>query len=425
MRGRILCVPVFIVIGALLQCINSGASVYFPQGTDNRVRQLIRMKTVLTMQTIRVFGNLFCIILVVFLAGCSNQLGDALSVTGQIEGVTVEVGSLIGGRVSEVLVDEGAAVNPGDVLLRLESFEADAQVAGARASLAQAEAALAKLEAGARAEQIRQVEAALAQAEQSYQMALKGARSREIGKARASAEAARASRDEAEVEYKRIHQLYEEDVASKQMADQTMHALEAAQGVYEAALESLNLLVEGTRGEQIAIAKGARDQAQATLDELQNGARVEDIDAARAFRDAAKAALERADVRLREMTIISPMAGVIDSIDIHPGDIVTPGAIVSIADPEDLELMIYVGAAALGRLRLGQEVAMTTDSHGAKQFAGTIVHIAQGGEFTPRNLQTQEERVQQVFGVKIALNSAGGELRAGMAATVHLDLVPD
>lgn len=375
------------------------------------------------MQTNRTAGNLSCAVLIILIVGCSSRSGDSLSVTGQIEGVTVEVGSLIGGRVSQVLVTEGATVNVGDVLLQLESFEADAQIAGARASLAQAEAALAKLETGARTEQIRQSEAALTQAEQRYQMALKGARSREIGKARASAEAAKAMRDEAEDEHKRIHQLYEERVVSKQMDDQTNHALEAAEGVYEAALESLNLLVEGTRDEQIAIAKAARDQAQATLDELQNGARAEDIDAARAFRNAAKAALEHAEVRLREMTVLSPMTGVVNSLDIHPGDIVTPGAIASIADPENLELMIYVGAAALGRLRLGQEVAMTTDSHGSEQFKGTIVHIAQEGEFTPRNLQTQEERVQQVFGVKIELNSAGGTLRAGMAVTVHLDLV--
>jgi HlyD family secretion protein len=112
---------------------------------------------------------------------------------------------------------------------------------------------------------------------------------------------------------------------------------------------------------------------------------------------------------------------VVESIDIHEGDLVKPGAIVRIADPEDLELMVYVSAAALGHLRLGQEVPFTTDSHGDETFGGKIAFIASQGEYTPRNLQTQEERVQQMFGVKVELSSAGGKLKAGMSATVHFD----
>jgi HlyD family secretion protein len=100
--------------------------------------------------------------------------------------------------------------------------------------------------------------------------------------------------------------------------------------------------------------------------------------------------------------------------------LVKPGAIVSIVDPEDLKLYVYVSAAMLGHLRLGQKVPLTTDSDGAEIFEGTITYVAPAGEFTPRNLQTKEERVQQVFGVKLKLNSAGGHLRAGMTVTAHL-----
>jgi multidrug resistance efflux pump len=107
---------------------------------------------------------------------------------------------------------------------------------------------------------------------------------------------------------------------------------------------------------------------------------------------------------------------------VHPGDLINPGALIRMINPEDLKLTIYVSEAMLGKVRLGQKVQLTTDSHGPDRFEGEIIYIANEGEYTPRNLQTQEERVQQVFGVKLRINSAGGKLRAGMTATVLLPI---
>jgi len=361
--------------------------------------------------------------MVVLLAlGCSSNRHGVLSVTGQIEGIGVDVGSRVGGRVSEVPLEEGAHVKAGDVLLRLESDEADAAVAAAEARLAQAEAALERLTAGARLEEIRQAEAAAAQAEEQYRMAVKGARSQEIDSARALADAARAQRDQALADFRRTERLYAEAAVSQQLYDKAKHAHEAAEAQYKAAREQLDLLLSGTRAEQVNMAKAAFDQAQAFLDLLKNGARSEDVAAARAVRDMAAADVERAKVAAREMVITSPRDGVIESLDLHPGDLVKPGAVARIVDPDDLELIVYVGAWALGKLRLGQEVVVTTDSLGAEEFKGVIAQIATEGEYTPRNLQTQEERVQQVFGIKVKLDSAGGKLRAGMGATAHLNL---
>ena len=115
----------------------------------------------------------------------------------------------------------------------------------------------------------------------------------------------------------------------------------------------------------------------------------------------------------------SPRDGAVESLDVHPGDLVKPGAIVSVADPDDLKVYVYLGAAALGQVRLEQEVAFTADAYGSDEFQGTVVQIATQGEYTPRNLQTKEERVQQVFGIKLKLDSAGGRLRAGMTVTAH------
>jgi multidrug resistance efflux pump len=200
--------------------------------------------------------------------------------------------------------------------------------------------------------------------------------------------------------------------------------MEAAQGQYDAAREQHDLVVQGTRDEEVNIARADLRYAEAVLDELQNGARVEDIDAANAVHEMAKAELARAQVNLDEMTITAPMDGVVESLDVHAGDLVGPRPIVELVDPDDLDVMIYVSAALLGHLRIGQTIPFTADSHGGTAFEGTVVHINNLGEFTPRNLQTQQEREQQMFGVRLTLDSYDGQLRPGMTITARVPAHP-
>jgi HlyD family secretion protein len=352
--------------------------------------------------------------------GCESGPTGTLHVTGQIEGVAVSAGSKIGGRVAEVLVREGDAVKSGQVLVRLDDADAQAVVAAAKAKLAGTEAMLAKLEAGATPEQLRQAEAAAKAAEEQYRMAERGARGEEIRAAAAAVDGARAQRDNAERDFQRIERLYAEQAVSQRQFDQARAMYDAASAQHRAAAEQHAMAVKGAREEEVGMAKAAFERAQAALDEVRKGAREEDLASARAARDAAAADVLRAETAAGEMVITAPLDGVVESIDIHPGDLIQPGPVVKIVNPEDLELMIYVGAAMLGQLRLGEQVTLTTDSHGAETFQGEITYIAAQGEFTPRNLQTQEERVQQVFGVKLRLDSAGGKLRAGMTVTAHL-----
>lgn len=366
---------------------------------------------------VRFLIGAFC---VVALFGCDGNKGGPIEVTGQIEAVTVAVGSRVGGRVSEVLVEEGAQVKQGDVLVKLETNEAEAAIAAAQARLAQTVATLSKLETGARPEELRQAEAAAARAKAQYEMAQKGSRTQEVRAAASAVDAARAHSDEAKAEFERVKKLYESTAASQQQYDQATHALEAADAQLQTATARLNLAVEGARSEEIAMAKAAYDQAAAAYDLVKNGVRKEDIDAARAARDAAEADVRRAQIAYDEMTVKSPRDAVVESLDIHPGDIVKPGAAVSLVDPEDLKVYIYVSALTLGRLRVGEKIPLTADAYGAERFEASIDRVASQGEFTPRNLQTKEERAQQVFGVKLKLNSNGGKLRAGMTVMAHL-----
>lgn len=363
-------------------------------------------------------------LVLLMLASCGARDDSHVAVTGQIEATTVRPGSRVGGRVIEVPVEEGDRVAAGDVLVRLEATDAEAGVDAAKAALDQAKAALERLETGARSEEIRQARAMVDQANAMYRMAVEGTRQQDIERARAALESAQAVEKEAATAYERARELVEKDVAPQQRLDQAEAARETASSQVRAAQEELNKLLEGTRQEDIDAAKAALEQAQANLDLLLAGARVEDIAAARAVVQAAKADLARAEKTLAEMTVTAPMAGLVQTLDVEPGDLVGPGALATLVDPEDLELAVYVSAAMLGHLQVGQEVTVTTDSHGDRRFTGRISRIGVSGEFTPRNLQTQEERVQQVFPVDLELTSHEGLLRPGMSATAHFP-VPD
>jgi len=388
---------------------------------ESRFRPKVRTTATQSLGSAAPLGAWLASFAVAMLAGgCGPNSLEPLDVAGQVEAVRVSAGTRVGGRVLEVLVEEGDRVEAGEVLVKLEPDEAQAALSAARAKLAQAEATVSKLKAGARPEEIRQAAAVAQQARQHYGIALEATRPEDLAAAVALEDAARAQRDQAKSDFERVKRLYEADAVPQQQYDQARHALEAAEAQLEAARERRKLAEEGARSEEIEAARAAMEQAEAALELLKEGARKEDIAAAEAMRDAAAADVERAETTLREMTVTAPRAGVVDALDIHPGDLVRPGPVVTVADVDDLEVIVYVSARMLGYLRLGQEVTLTADAYPGETFKGAIVYIASSGEFTPRNLQTQEERVQQVFGVKLKLGSFGGRIRAGMSVTAHL-----
>lgn len=355
-----------------------------------------------------------------FLPGCEPDGGNALRISGRIEGTFHNAGSLAGGRVLAVHVDEGDAVRKDQALVSLDARMAKARLDAAEAQVAQARATLAKLEFGATAEQRDQVRAAQRAAEARYDLLEEGPRPEERSQVAAQVSAAAAQLEAARAQRDRVRDLHKQLATSKQQVDQADAAYAAALAQHKTATEQLAIVTRGARDEELRAAGAQRDQAAAAVSELEVGVRKEDLDGARAAVAAATAQADSARIQLDEAEVISPAEGVVTSVDVSEGDLVQPGPLVRVLSNESLTLVVYVTAARLGTLKLGQRLNVTADSHGDKPFSGIIDFIASEGTFTPRNLQTEEERAQQVFEVHLRLEDPDGVLHPGMSATAHL-----
>lgn len=277
-----------------------------------------------------------------------------LVLSGAIEARDVEVGSLYGGRIEKVLVEEGSTVAAGQPVVQFETDLIGLQIQQQRARVEQARASLAKTLAGPRREQIA---------------------------------SARAQAENTEREWLRQKALLQEGVVGKD-------AYDAAETAARTARESFL--------------------------ELDRGNRPEDIAAARATLEAEEKQLAYFERQRAESLVRAPAAGVIESIDLRPGDLVGANQPVArMLEPSQLWVRVYVPEPQLGRVRIGQKAALSVDTYPKREFPGRVVEIRTQSEYTPRNVQTLDQRMDQVFGVKVAIDPTP-ELKPGMAATVRL-----
>lgn len=338
---------------------------------------------------------------------------------GTVEARAINVGSRAGGRVAKVLVDEGAQVKPGQVLVELEHGDFDAQRAGAAASLAQAEATLDKLKSGARPEEIAQAQARAAQASAALAETRSGSRREEVAAAEARLAQAQALVDNAKLEADRTRRLVTSGALPASQGDSADTALKSASAQRDALAKVLEQLRAGARPEEKAQAASRVAEAQAAAKLVSAGARVEDLRAARAAVDAAKARVDQLDITIAEMSIKAPVAARVESLQLRPGDIVGPNATaVVLLEDGQLYVRIYVPETKIGLIKLGDSVPVAVDSFPGRSFGGVVEHINTVGEYSPRNLQTADERADQVFATRIGLREGKKELRAGMAAFI-------
>jgi HlyD family secretion protein len=339
--------------------------------------------------------------------------------SGTVEARTIAVGSRTGGRVKDVLVREGDQVAAGQPLLVLEPGDLDATRLMMQAQLEQAQANLEKLEKGSRPEEIEEARAKATTAVAALREAKHGARSEQIQGARARLIALQVAVDKAQLDDDRARKLVQSGAVSQSEQDNADSALRGALAQRDNAKESLNELENGEREEDVAQAAARAQEAQASARLVIAGTRVEDLKAARATVDSFAAQVEQIKIKVDELVVKSPRPARVESLDLRPGDIVAPNATAAtLLEDDQLYVRIYVPETLIGRIRVGQEVPITVDSFANRSFQGIVEHINSVGEYSPRNLQTADERADQVFAARIGLRDGKDELRAGMAAFI-------
>jgi multidrug resistance efflux pump len=280
---------------------------------------------------------------------------DDLVLSGSIEARDVQVGSLVGGRVTAVHVDEGAAVTAGQPLVTLEPDLVELQV--------------------------REQESRVAQARARLSLVLEGPRSEQLARARVDYE-------NAAKESRRLEALMKEGIVPRQAYDDAVTATRTKE-------EVLREAQRGSRPQEVEAARGAVTEAENHLAYLRR--------------------------QLQETVVTAPAAGVIQSFDLRPGDLVAPNApVATLLEPDQLWVRVYVPETRLGLVRVGQAAALTVDTFPHRTFPGRVVEISPRAQYTPRNVQTLSQRNDQVFGVKVRVEPAP-ELKPGMAATVRLE----
>jgi len=293
-----------------------------------------------------------------------------LTASGTVEVTEADLGFRTGGRIASVSVEEGDDVAAGDTLAALEYAELAAALSSAEAAVEGARARLSELEAGPRREERAQLQAAVRIAEQRQEEAVR--------------------------DRQRAENLFEGGAISRQQRDAAVTGSEVAEQALAQARQALQLAVEGTRPEQIAGARAAVQQAEAQE--------------------------ARARAALDDALVIAPFAGRVTVKHRQPGEVVGPGVpVVTLQDPFDRWVRIYVREDRIGAVQIGQTAAITSDTYGDRAYEGVVSVIGTEAEFTPRNVQTQEERTRLVYPVKVRITGDPGfELKPGVPADVEL-----
>jgi HlyD family secretion protein len=342
--------------------------------------------------------------------------------SGTIETREIEIGSKVGGRVTSVSVEEGQSVKAGALLVRFECDQLEAERAEAAAAITQAQANLDRMLRGNRPEEIAQAQAAAETARASFEEARNGPRPQELDQAQADYAAAKADATNAVGYYDRMAQLAATDTISRQQFDDARDRRDAAAQRAEAARQRLALLQAGTRPEDLRAAQHRYQQADAARVLAVKGSRREDIDASRGRLAAAQAQAAALDAQRKECVLAAPADAAVETVSVRPGDLVPPGRIVvSLLEPSQLWVRIYIPETELARVRLGQTARVLVDSYPGRAFSGRVQQIASQAEFLPRNVQTRDDREHQVFAVKVQVDNPQAILKSGMAASVRFE----
>jgi multidrug resistance efflux pump len=353
----------------------------------------------------------------------SARPAAALHLPGTVEAQEIRLSSRVGGRVTKVAAVEGELVRPGQALVFLERDELDARREQLAARLGAAEAAQARARNGSRPQEKAAALAAVREAEARLRRLKEGSRPEEIEQARHELAGLLTSLDRAEQESRRENILRASRASSESQYETARAARGQLLGQVGAARAHLKLLVAGPRPAEIAEAESCVAGLRARYELLLAGTRSEEIAEAEARVTELRAHLREIDVSLCETILRAPAPAVVEVVALREGDTAAPNQpIVRVLRAEDLWVKAYVPETELGRVRLNQVVEVTCDSYPGRRFGGAVVHVASVGEFTPRNVQSADERRHQVFAIKVRVADSQGVFKSGMAAEVILPL---
>ncbi|MCG3152167.1 MAG: hypothetical protein GEEBNDBF_01460 [bacterium] len=355
------------------------------------------------------------------LVSCQAHDAAHLDLTGTVEITRLTLASRVGGRVATHAVSEGETVAAGAIVITLTEPALAAQASVLAAQRAQAEATLAELEAGARPEEVAQARAVLAAAESRLHLLEAGSRAEERALARTEADLARAILDQAERDASRARDLFAAGVIAQQELEQIELTRTRAADQWRLADQRLQLAEAGPRPEEVAILRAQVAQQQAQVALLEAGPTPEALERARQLVRQAQEQEAALSADLAELEVRTPRAGVVDRLLLDPGEVAMPGqALCSLRDPADVRLRVWLPESQLGRVQPGNTGTVTL--HGDQPpLQVTVVTIASQAEFTPRNIQTPQERATQVFAMDCRFTDPPDWLRDGMTLTVRFD----
>lgn len=403
----------------------------------------------------------------------SNNNLKTIQVNGNLEFTEIQVTSEVSGKIEKLLVDEGDSVKQGKELLLVNSDILKAQLLQAKANLKMSKAKLASLESGARIQEIKQAEAMVKQAQdalwgakktvnnsdniyedrsQQKQLLDNAETQYETSKKQYEAYIDNVSQvkenfNNANTNYLRMKKLYQENSISKQQYETSETQFKVLKEQLDSSNHSLEQIKKNMNGAktnyanvkkiydnrfqqklqldnavtQEKIAESNLKLAQEKLNLIISPAKKEELEALRANVDQALAGVKLSEIQLAKTKVSSPTNGTIISKNFEEGENTVIGSpLFVLADISKVWLKVYVPLTQIGDIKLGQKANVSVDSFKNKTFEGTIKYISPKAEFTPKNVQTKEERVNQVFEVKLFIPNKEGFLKSGMPADAEI-----
>jgi HlyD family secretion protein len=321
----------------------------------------------------------------VLVAGCSKELPtDRMRVSGHVEATETRLAPEMGGRILTLSVKEGDRVQAGQIILTLDTRDVQLAINRVKAEQAAAESQLRLVQAGSRVEDVRQAQA-------------------QVDAARADVSAARSELRSAEQDLERFDTLLKNNSGSQKQRDDAATRRDVAR-------------------DRVASAESRVRTAEEVAAKLRAGARREEVDAARARVATVTAQIAPLEKSLGDATLTSPVGGLVTEKLVEVGEVIAPRApAVVVADLDHAWADVFVPEPTIPQLKIGQPATVFTDA-GGNGIAGTITYISPKAEFTPRNVQTAEERSKLVYRVRISVDNKDGVLKQGMPVEAEIRL---